>query len=75
MAGGILVSAVWLWSETSDFPGLLGRLTFVTLALIPAAIVSGIVAIVAGFVMPLVVGAIKAGIALARWVSRRRTGE
>lgn len=70
--GGVLACFAWMWSETSDFPGLVGRLTLIALALIPAVIVCGIAAFIAGFVMPIVVGAVKAVIALARWISRRR---
>lgn len=78
--GGLLVSAVWLWFETStvgdgDFPGFMGRLTLIVLMLIPAVIVCGIAAVVAGFGAVIVVGAVRSGIAITRWVRKRRDGK
>lgn len=70
---GILSAAVWLWIETEGyFSSLPARLTLIVFMLIPAVIASGIAAIGAGFAAPIVVGLVKAAIAVTRWIKRRR---
>ncbi|MFF1500708.1 hypothetical protein ACFVZR_12660 [Streptomyces sp. NPDC058316] len=70
---GILSAAVWLWFSTDGyFDSLPGRLFLIVLLLIPAVIVSGVAAIAAGFAAPIVVGLVKAVVALVRWISRQR---
>ena len=70
---GVLSAAVWLWVSTDGYFGSLpATLTVIVLLLIPAIIVSGIAAVAAGFAAPIVVGLVKAAIALTRWIKRRR---
>ncbi|MFF7142271.1 hypothetical protein ACFZB5_13615 [Streptomyces nodosus] len=79
--GGLVVSAVWLWFETSSFDGgggfagLMARLTLITFMLIPAVVASGIAGVVAGFGMTAMVGVARGGIAVTRWARKRRRAE
>lgn len=76
--GGLVASAVWLWFETSTvnedgtFVGLVARLTIIVVMLIPAIVACGIGGIVAGFGAVLIVGTVRGGIAVRRWVRERR---
>ncbi|MFE5112014.1 hypothetical protein [Streptomyces sp. NPDC056663] len=71
--GSILSAAVWLWFSTDGyFDSLPGRLFLIVLLLIPAVIVSGVAAITAGLAAPIVVGLVRAVVALVRWISRTR---
>ncbi|MFC8953739.1 hypothetical protein ACFY8P_23335 [Streptomyces sp. NPDC012693] len=70
---GMLSAAVWLWIETDgSVDSLPVRLTLIVLLLIPAVIASAIAAIAAGFLAPILVGLVKAAIAVTRWIRRRR---
>ncbi|MGW6684944.1 hypothetical protein ACWGBO_34520 [[Kitasatospora] papulosa] len=69
----MLASLVWLWFSTDGYFGsLAARLTVIVLLLIPAVIVSGVAAVLAGFLAPIVVGLVKVGIAVARWARGKR---
>ncbi|MFJ4837103.1 hypothetical protein [Streptomyces sp. NPDC088746] len=70
----LLGAFVWLCLTSGDYAGSLsGRIVFVSVAMAPAVLACGAVALAVGFVAPFLVGLVRAGVRLVRWAGRKIT--